>query len=316
MGTTVSVEKMAAAFKSSEGRIHYVLFENIYEKKEGVGGWTTCAFGQVEKILDWIFLAGSKCVDGMTQEHHGPINPESYIGDWLKVLHTPLTMSDRDIILENELGIAKKLSQRYFSIALQLIKDELPPLPLFGNAEMLANLSGCMVFPEGFPSGCSTSKNKYGYCPIKAKKPKIHHPQFMRIDESNFIYFNKDHWEYIYGNNYLADFVKNLATVEIMYPGNSRILISEMRSLLENAPKAPLGTKVIVDLGNKSVPMDELLYIKEYRRSIKRISRRKFEVDVATVFEKDSPIKWIILSQKCATWLVPAMAVEEIPELF
>jgi hypothetical protein len=89
MGATVTTGKCAAAFRSNEGELLYILFERSYEKNcyPHTDHWSAFAFGTREEVLRRAFVGASDCCGGMLQSRSGDIKPENYIESWKQELN-------------------------------------------------------------------------------------------------------------------------------------------------------------------------------------------------------------------------------------
>lgn len=101
MGATVSVAKMAAAFKANNGKVGFALFEQTYEKNcyPHTPKWSCLAIGTREDVLRMIFLCAASFEDGLLQTRTGERSTEAFISEWLGELAMPFDLQDKQIEL-------------------------------------------------------------------------------------------------------------------------------------------------------------------------------------------------------------------------
>jgi len=101
MGTTVTCQKAAAAFRSPAGTPMYVLFESTYSKnvRPHTPSWGCCYVGGIEGALKRIFSYAADCEGGLLQTPRGMTSPETYIRSWLRRLAAPAEMPDLAVSL-------------------------------------------------------------------------------------------------------------------------------------------------------------------------------------------------------------------------
>jgi len=103
MGTTVTCQKAAAAFRSPAGTPMYVLFESTYSKnvRPHTPSWECCYVGGIEGAMKRIFSYAADCEGGLLQTPRGTTSPETYIRSWLRCLAAPVEMPDLAVGLTN-----------------------------------------------------------------------------------------------------------------------------------------------------------------------------------------------------------------------
>ena len=82
MGSTVSTNKLAAAFKTTSGKTMYVLFEETYESNcyPRTPRWGCLMMGEIANTMRGIFRSAGSCEGGMLKGAGGrDISPEGYI---------------------------------------------------------------------------------------------------------------------------------------------------------------------------------------------------------------------------------------------
>ncbi len=96
MGSTVTCQKAAAAFRSPAGTPIYVLFESTYEKnvRPHAPRWACCHVGGIKGALKRIFGYAPACEGSLLQTRRGWTSPEAYVAGWLRHLAAPTTMPD------------------------------------------------------------------------------------------------------------------------------------------------------------------------------------------------------------------------------
>lgn len=81
MGSTVTTGKLAAAFKSTDDTVTFVLFEETYSKNcyPRTPKWCCWSIGNIGHVMKAIFSAASSCEGGMLQGSGGRyITPDVY----------------------------------------------------------------------------------------------------------------------------------------------------------------------------------------------------------------------------------------------
>lgn len=113
MSTTVSVAKMATAFKSNDGTVGFALFEQTFEKNCSSHSpkWGCRAIGTREDVLMAIFLSAACFEDGLLQSRSGERSTEGYISAWLDEIAMPFDMPNKDIVIR----IGKDLDAMLFA---------------------------------------------------------------------------------------------------------------------------------------------------------------------------------------------------------
>lgn len=101
MGSTVSTDKKVAAFKTPQGRVAYILFEETYEKNTypHTPKWSCTGIGYLDEVLKQIFWFAASTEGGMLKGKYGDTTPEAYVTAWLKCLAAPRQTHDREIQL-------------------------------------------------------------------------------------------------------------------------------------------------------------------------------------------------------------------------
>ncbi|MFC6281182.1 hypothetical protein [Polaromonas aquatica] len=285
MGATVTVGKKVAAFKSRNGKTGYVLFEQTYEKNcyPHHPHWSCVGLGYLEDVMARIFASGSSCEGGGLQGRGGCIKPESYIGDWLSEMATPLEMGNfRNKIAFGENFYAtipeslrervlKGLEDEGFSEAVKALSGDGIEVALHDDIELIRaiyvkhrNELGPWRFigrfdavnqMEGFRS------SDLGYTPGKDQTYKPQVPLMFAIDNEALILEQPNGTFRTSGAAYscTATFVEGYGLTELAHPGTFRKSIKTFRDAVKTAPMASDETRIVVSVAG--LPADQ-----QYRR--------------------------------------------------
>jgi len=265
MGATVTTGKCAAAFRSSEGELFYILFERHYEKNcyPHTPKWSAFAFGTRDEVLRRAFIGASDCCGGMLQSPRGEIKPENYIESWKQELNRPVQMHDIVVKLKFEdswqatLPASRKedvrtiLERTGFADRFDTIAHGELSATLYGDTALLRSLYGV---DGGVSPWRAFSHHDVGTLPVDvpatrniavqdADLPVV---RCFAIDSNLRLVADGDkwldgHWAY----SALARFVMGPGLErELAHPGYANAAIPVVREALVNAVPLPEGTRI------------------------------------------------------------------------
>lgn len=280
MGSTVTTGKLAAAFKSANNTVTYVLFEETYSKNcyPRTPKWYCWSIGDIAHVMKAIFSAASSCEGGMLQGSGGRyLTPESYIASWMKQLAEPVELMELPLVLKQESGHSATVPAEQFEatkarivalgreeIAAALERGEAVSLVLQEEAALITGLYDSstlmpsrIITPAHVPHH-GIRNSALGYRPVKARMFDLEVPQFYKVHErdSNCLIRGADGawrclgWQY----SYVARYVSRLWEKELREPGSYRSRINAYREAIQGAPYLPSqGVKVVID---PAVPLE------------------------------------------------------------
>ena len=274
MGSTVTTGKMAAAFRMTQGRTCFVLFERVHETNvspripEWQCGFIGTAHAAVRQIFDW----ASSCEGGMLRGRDGYIKPENYIAAWLRELANPLIMPDRPIRLyaseswsaplpsDNEELLGRIEAQGREDFAQTIRAGQVAELSLHAHADLLLALYGqeqtgprtlqAWRILKGHDRPHDPERDpSLGYAPEAAPVKIAPPPQAIRINEHDRLLKDADGrwvnkgWPY----SIIGQRISAMSDQEIETPGYYRRAIPLLREAIETAPWPPEGTIARLD---------------------------------------------------------------------
>lgn len=268
MGATVTTGKCAAAFRSSDGEILYVLFERSYEKNcyPHTPRWSAFAFGTREEVLRRAFTGASSCCSGMLQSRSGGIKPENYIESWKQEINHPVWMRDFSVYLEFDrswyallpenarAGVWGALERAGLAERFEAIRSRGITATLWNDTDLLraiygvgGELSPWRVFSHGNTDAIAFDVPVIRNIPVRdVDLPAI---RCFSVDTEVRLVAGEDgrwqdgQWAY----SALADFVTGAALErELVHPGYARAAIPVVRDALNHAPPLPLNTRITV----------------------------------------------------------------------
>lgn len=269
MGSTVTCQKAAAAFRSPAGTPTYVLFESSYSKnvRPHTPRWACYHVGGIEGALKRIFGYAADCEGGLLQTQRGVTSPEAYIADWLRCLAAPAAMPDRAVSLQGGASCLDAISpDRIADTAALLASHGLAEasrtlqaggkaeLRLHRDAEAVAALCGNglampydlirMTWPPGGPA-CEPSLR---YVPARAARTGPTPPTLLRLDDNNLLMRVGDGTWQLAGWAYdlIGRHVRAAWQDELAAPGQYRTSIAALRHATRTAPPVPAGTQALV----------------------------------------------------------------------
>lgn len=272
MGSTVSTNKLAAAFKTTSGKTMYVLFEETYESNcyPRTPHWGCLMIGEIANTMRGIFRSASSCEGGMLQGSGGRrITPEGYLQGWLKELANPVML--RDQTFELAVGDSlystvpksdfEKIKERmtangFETEAAQLENGEKLTVSLYEHGELLASIYdgnvGAWRIIQGFHSPVYGLRNhELGYAPAKAKTFELETHECMRLFKHREDVAVKDQngdWRNRgWASSIIECFVSELWQTELSEPGSYRARIKNLRNAIETAPIMPTDAVAVID---------------------------------------------------------------------
>lgn len=323
MGATVTMGKLAAAFKGNSGKIFYAIFEKTYEKNcyPHTPEWSCHGFGDLDAILKNVFLGASSCESGMLQSTRGAIKPENYIAAWLSELESPVILEDR--VIELKLGVSLystvPIEQKEWAMSVliehgfseradALGSGASTSFSLYGEADVLAALF------DGFHLGAWRFLNmprsehrqpEFGYRPTKAKPESFTPPQFLYSGDDEYFVrqenggWKVEGWAYSIVGSFIANFWKK----EKDHPGSYKAHIGLFRTELQNAPLMPLGAVVV---------FDDRIEIEDHQRE--RVEKVRelgiprengFEIIVTEEIQSNKDTMYWLRRLPASTWFIP-----------
>lgn len=253
MGATVTCGQRAAAFRTAEGNVIYILFESTYEKNcfPHTPHESAVAFGDTGTVLKRIFRYGSACEGGMLQGKGGAILPENYIARWLEALRTPVEFNAEQVVTLRIGG--------YHSLDADRLDEIIATVHAVGDAEAADQLaSGLNVRRQvgsptvlaimalgimpwrldlEFPYG--RVAEDLGYHPAPSRTSPVELPKVAQLQPNadRCFVLGSAGWTGGRGDYcFMERFIESLHDNERHYPGTYRNLIRNYRAALKAAP--------------------------------------------------------------------------------
>lgn len=268
MGATVTTGKCAAAFRSNEGELLYILFERSYEKNcyPHTDRWSAFAFGTREEVLRRAFVGASDCCGGMLQSRSGDIKPENYIESWKQELNRPVQMRDVVVTLKFETGwraaLPEDASERVLSVLqragladrFDVIRNEGITATLYGDTGLLRAIYGVdgELSPWRVFNHSDTGTVPIDVPPVRnvsAREIDLPSPRCFAIDADVRLVAGDDgKWsDGVWAYSALAQYVTGPALErELVQPGFAKATIPVVREALKNAAPLPEDTRITV----------------------------------------------------------------------
>lgn len=272
MGSTVSTNKLAAAFKTTSGKTMYVLFEETYESNcyPRTQRWGSYVIGELPAVMRHIFRAAASCEGGMLKGAGGrDIMPESYVAGWMKELENPVEIADRKFELyavNNYMAPIPTESLHWAKAAMvnvgreadavKLENGEHLIVSLYDDAELLAaiydgiHFGANRIIKSASEYLHSPRNPSLGYAPAKSKVVSINTPRFMRVREGHSHIAKQDAYGYWRGDAshcFMNSFITNLWKSELTEPLTYRGKMKAMREAIKNAEVMPSNAKLVID---------------------------------------------------------------------
>lgn len=333
MGATVTCNKLAAAFRASTGTIHYVLFEETYEKNchPHTPDWSCTHIGDIDSTLKRVFAYASHCEGGMLQGRGGHITPEGYIRSWLNELAAPVHFEDRVITLKVDKSFSAVLPEAKLveiedaltslgrrDIADAMKKGEARQVSLYANAELLSALTKAGVSAWRYQWYCpqhGTRDTGLGYqpSPAKAKQGSPATPVFLNVDGNNRLQ-RQDNGTWVcagWAYSIVGEFIANYASVELNLPGTASKAIKSFRTAVEAALPIPPGIRVRVDRAKAAEitekwVSDKIKGAEALPGAMNCGDHFEIEVDQDQIGDKGFLYKLCQLPASCTQWILPA----------
>lgn len=268
MGATILTGKCAAAFRSNDGELRYVLFGRRYEKNcyPHTPSWSAFAFGTREEVLRRAFVGASDCCGGMLQSPAGEIKPENYIESWKQEINRAVQMND--VAVKLEFGsewraplpasareqVREALERAGFADRFAAIKAGGITTTLFRDANLLRTIYGAggelapwRVFNQWevgtVPIDTRAVRN------VRVPSEELPAVRCYAVDQNIRLVAGEDgkwldgQWAY----SALARFVTGIVLErELNHPGYAKAAIPLLREALNDAPPLPPQTRITV----------------------------------------------------------------------
>lgn len=269
MGATVITGKCAAAFRSNEGEVLYILFARTYEKNvyPHTDKWSAFAFGNREEVLRSIFVGIGDCCGGLLQSPKGDIKPENYLESWKQELNNPVAMRNVCVRLNFDSGWRAALPEE----AKDRVSESLRISGLGHRAEafegegLLASLyedtallraiygvNGALGPWRAFPHGETSTADRSDIPAVRnVPVPSSDMPSVrcFAIDSNTRLVASEDgRWmDGMWAYSALSRYAQGPALErELVQPGFAKSAIPIVREALNNAPKLPGRTRITV----------------------------------------------------------------------
>ncbi|TRZ66280.1 MAG: hypothetical protein D4S02_07140 [Rhodocyclaceae bacterium] len=334
MGATVTTGKLVGAFKAPDNTVHYVLYEQTFEKNchPHTPRWSCGCIGTLEQSMQRIFQHAAACEGGMLQSRHGWLSPEGYLAGWMDELKAPAEMPDLALRLEvgrwlespipdGQLDEARQalvvagredLSNALAAkdeVVLSLHKDTAVIMALYGPGR----ISPWRIIRDGHVPTHRERNGLLGYAPARPLRFAVEVPKALRLDAENRLIQRLDGSWYCAGWEYSAvqDFICKLWEAELREPGSYRKRIKAYRAALKDSPAVPMPVRIVVDT---RLAMDDW-----QRKQLARFKREYPVTETVFGFEADitegNSYSATHLPAACTTWLIPQAAAAASEQL-
>lgn len=334
MGSTVSTNKLAAAFKTTSGKTMYVLFEETYESNcyPRTPHWGCLMIGEIANTMRGIFRSASSCEGGMLQGTGGRrITPEGYLQGWLKELANPVMLRDQtfELLVGDSLystvpksefdKIKERMTANGFEAeAAQLESGEKLTVSLYEHGELLASIYdgnvGAWRIIQGFHAPVYGLRNpELGYAPAKAKTFELETHECMRlfkhredvaVKDQNGDWRNRG-WAY----SIIGNYVRELWQSELREPGSYRARIKNLRNAIESAPIMPSDAVAVIDTTVKLESWTQEGVTRVVNENPHTIVGH--EIHVAVPQDPDQAYRVCCLHEDCTRFVCIPLAAEE-----
>lgn len=274
MGSTVVTGKKATAFKTDQGKIVYVLFEETYESNcyPHEPHWSAIHVGTIDTALQRIFSSASACEGGSLRSRSGSIKPESYFQGWMKALKNPFHFTMEEVDLKIGDGFYTPIQTKHAEEALKrlakagMAQDQIDLLRSGGlvkvsldkNADFILCLQG-LVLPwrivPGYFSACDNPAPELAYNPEVKKSCPIKEVDLCdprRLDEWILTKDHSHRWRCAsQGYSLISEFVSAFYRHELEYPGSFLKSIKKLREDFKNFPEIGPDWSAFVDVGHR-----------------------------------------------------------------
>lgn len=336
MGSTVSTNKLAAAFKTTSGKTMYVLFEETYESNcyPRTPSWGCLLIGEIANIMRGIFRSAGCCEGGMLKGAGGrDITPEGYLQGWLKELANPVSFKDQtfELAVGDSLystvpqGEFSKIKERltangFEAEATQLENGEKLTVSLYEHGELLASIYdgnvGAWRIIRGSAPIYGLRDPELGYAPAKAKGFELETHECMRlfkhredvaVKDQNGDWRNRG-WAY----SIIGNYVRELWQAELREPGSYRARIKNLRNAIETAPLMPSEAVVVIDTTVKLESWTQEGVTRVVNENPHTIVGH--EIHVAVPQDEHQAYRVCCLHEDCAKFVcIPLAAEEPVP---
>lgn len=272
MGATIVTGKCAAAFRSNDGELFYILFGRSYEKNcyPHTPKWSAFAFGTREEVLRSVFVGVSDCCGGMLQSPAGDIKPENYLESWKQEINRAVRMNDVAVELRfdsfwraalpdaareqvRDALVKAGLADRFEAIAAGGIKAT-----LFGDTKLLREIYGIhgelapwRVFNHGDVGTIGIDARPVNN--VRVRDEDLPAVRCYAIEKHTRLVAGEDGkwldgaWAYSALSRFATGYVMER---ELVQPGFAKAAIPRLRDAIENAPPLPQETRITVRRGN------------------------------------------------------------------
>lgn len=334
MGSTVSTNKLAAAFKTTSGKTMYVLFEETYESNcyPRTPSWGCLLIGEIASIMRGIFRSAGSCEGGMLKGAGGrDITPEGYIQGWFKELANPVSFKDQTFELEVGDSLYSTVPQDEFDMtkerltangfeaeAIQLENGEKLNVSLYEHGELLAsiydgNVGAWRIIRGQRPPIYGLRDPELGYAPAKAKAFELETHECMRlfkhredvaVKDQNGDWRNRG-WAY----SIIGNYVRELWQAELREPGSYRARIKNLRNAIETAPIMPTDAVAVIDTTVKLESWTQEGVTRVVNENPHTIVGH--EIHVAVPQDPDQAYRVCCLHEDCTKFVCIPLAAEE-----
>lgn len=270
MGSTVSTNKQAHAFVTSDNRTAYVLFEEHYEKNcyPHRPHWSCVSLGYLDDVLKDLFRSASSCEGGMLQHRGGWVLPETYLQRWLETLAEPLAIPDvRGTLaygtafhanLPMEMRDAIETSMHERGLAAEVATLNGREVSLYQDFDLLNAIYGrgqvgAWRFISSWPGSHGSRRKELGYtASLLSSYPPTLPPAMYRCETEHVIVKStRGDWENAgWAYSVVADYIRGYAEHERASPGSFRTAFKHFRQAVASAPQIADETRIELSADN------------------------------------------------------------------
>ena len=323
MSSTITTNRVAAATRTTDERILYVLFEETYcsNVSPRTPRWCCVGLGYLPAVLEKVFALASCCEGGMLRNRAGRLTPEGYLGTWLKELAAPLVMTRLGVTLSAHPGYTAAIPETLKDEAAAVLEshgrgreaEELrtssrTTLNLATDADAVLDVmkrcgrSVWTIINELMrPHELGERKTDLGYRPSPAKTIELVQPEALKVERDNRLLRRPDGSWHCAGSEYeiIGSFVEDEWRAEMRASGGYRRRIGAFRTALRDAGTIPDDVMVEVD-GRAAGDEYDQSRVDEVRKD----SGADGEVFRVKLNEKNSYTLTRLLRQ-ATTWILP-----------
>lgn len=270
VGSTVSTNKQAHAFVTSDNRTAYVLFEEHYEKNcyPHRPHWSCVSLGYLDDVLKDLFRSASSCEGGMLQHRGGWVLPETYLQRWLETLAEPLAMPDvrgplaygtafhANLPMEMRDAIETSMHERGLSAEVATLNGR--EVSLYQDFDLLNAIYGrgpvgAWRFIGSWPGNHGSRRKELGYtASLLSSYPPTLPPAMYRCETEHVIVKSaRGDWENAgWTYSVVADYIRGYAEQERASPGSFRTAFKHFRQAVASAPQIADETRIELSFDN------------------------------------------------------------------